>query len=301
MQIQYGFKIEIECVYSTPVITMLDIFPGDRTDGGLADEMQAFSLATGQLVTGMSVYLDVFGNLCRRMIAPAAGLRIQGQGMMFNSGAPDRVNLSAPALPPEKLPDATLQFLLGSRYCETDLLCQFAWDRFSAFPPGWQQVQAICDFVHGHIRFDYSKARSTRTAAEGFAERTGVCRDFAHLAITLCRCLNIPARYCTGYLGDIGQPPAPEPMDFSAWFEVFLGGEWWTFDARHNVPRIGRMVIARGRDAADVPIINSFGPHLLRKFEVITLEAETAPAPLTLPSPHEISAGIGAIAAGRAA
>ena len=277
MQIQYGFRIEIECLHSTPVITMLDIYPADRTDAGLADPMQAFSLATGELVTGMSLYLDAFGNLCRRIIAPAGGLRIEGQGMMFNSGTPDRVNLSARAQPPEKLPDATLQFLLGSRYCETDLLSNFAWNQFASIPRGWELVRAICDFVHNHIRFDYALARNTRTAAEGFAEKVGVCRDFAHLAITLCRCMNIPARYCTGYLGDIGVPKVPEPMDFSAWFEVFLDDEWWTFDARHNAPRIGRMVIARGRDAADVPIVNSFGPHTLRRFDVITDEIEVDP------------------------
>ncbi len=163
---------------------------------------------------------------------------------------------------------------MGSRYCETDRLSDTAWSLFGQTAPGWQRVQAICSFVHGHIRFDYQQARSTRTAWEGFQERVGVCRDFAHLAVTFCRCMNIPARYCTGYLGDIGVPPSPDPMDFSAWFDVFLGGpeggKWYTCDARHNVPRIGRILMARGRDATDVAISNSFGSARLVGFQVVT-------------------------------
>jgi transglutaminase-like putative cysteine protease len=153
---------------------------------------------------------------------------------------------------------------------------QEAWARFGKTPLGWPRVQAICDFVHSHVRFGYQHARATRTAAEVAIERRGVCRDFAHLAITLCRCMNIPARYCTGYLGDIGVPPEPEPMDFSAWFEVYLAGRWYSFDARHNTPRIGRIVMARGRDAADVAISTTFGPNLLKRFVVHTDEVEPA-------------------------
>ena len=170
------------------------------------------------------------------------------------------------------LPDDTLQFLLGSRYIETDLLSQTAWDLFGDVTPGWTRVQAICDFVHARLTFGYEDARATRTAAQAFAERVGVCRDFAHLAIAFCRCMNLPARYCNGYLGDIGAPANPAPMDFNAWFEVFLDGAWHTFDARHNAPRIGRILIARGRDATDVPLVNSFGPHNLASFEVWTEE-----------------------------
>ena len=166
---------------------------------------------------------------------------------------------------------------MGSRYCETDKLSQTAWDLFGKTPPGWGRVQAVCDFVHRHIKFDYQQARSTRTAFEAFEERIGVCRDFAHLAVTLCRCLNIPARYVNGHLGDIGVPVV-DPMDFSAWIEVFLDGSWWTFDPRNNVPRIGRIVVARGRDAADIPLINSFGPHVLKSFRVWTYEVFDAPA-----------------------
>ena len=172
----------------------------------------------------------------------------------------------------EELPEETLLFLLGSRYCETDLLSEAAWGLFGKSPMGWRRVQAICEFVHRHVAFGYQHARATKTAWQVFNERTGVCRDYAHLAIAFCRCMNIPARYCTGYLGDIGVPPSPEPMDFSGWFEAYLGGRWYTFDARNNTPRIGRVLIARGRDAADAAISTSFGPNTLESFRVWTDE-----------------------------
>ncbi len=178
----------------------------------------------------------------------------------------------------ERLPEDSLVYLLGSRYCDTEKLSEFAWSQFGATPLGWSRVQAVCDFVHQHLTFGYQHARATRTAFEAFQERLGVCRDFAHLAITLCRCLNIPARYCTGYLGDIGIPPINAPMDFSGWFEAYLDGQWYTFDARHNVPRIGRVLIARGRDAADVAISMTFGPCTLQSFKVWTDEVRNAAA-----------------------
>jgi transglutaminase-like putative cysteine protease len=174
---------------------------------------------------------------------------------------------SVSELPPDALP-----FLRPSRYCETDLLADFAWANFGAINGGWARVQAVCDFVHARLRFSYPQARPTRTANEALAEGVGVCRDFTHLAVALCRCLNIPARYCNGYLGDIGVPPDPAPMDFNAWFEAFLGGRWFTFDARHNQPRIGRILISRGRDAADIPMIATFGSHRLTRFTVVTEE-----------------------------
>jgi transglutaminase-like putative cysteine protease len=172
----------------------------------------------------------------------------------------------------EDLPDEALVFLLGSRYCETDRLSEIAWSLFGKTPLGWSRVQAICDYVHQHIAFGYEHARATRTAWEAFCDRTGVCRDYAHLAVAFCRCMNIPARYCTGYLGDIGVPVSDEPMDFSAWFEAYVGGEWYTFDARNNIPRVGRVLIARGRDAADVAISTTFGPNTLSNFTVWTEE-----------------------------
>jgi transglutaminase-like putative cysteine protease len=193
----------------------------------------------------------------------------------------DAVAPDAAEIPVADLPDETLLYLVGSRYVETDKLSQIAWDHFGRSAPGWARVQAICDFVNGHIEFGYETARSTRTAYEAYVERVGVCRDFAHLAVAFCRCMNIPARYANGYLGDIGVPPDPAPMDFNAWFEVFLGGKWHTFDARHNMPRIGRILIARGRDAADIPLVNSFGPHALKAFSVVTEETNSvASAPL---------------------
>jgi transglutaminase-like putative cysteine protease len=190
-------------------------------------------------------------------------------------GTPDIVAGDAGQHAVEHLPEDALVFLLGSRYCETDRLSEAAWALFGGVPPGWQRVQSICDFVHGHILFGYEHARPTKSAWETYREQTGVCRDFAHLAVTFCRCMNIPARYCTGYLGDIGEPPTDAPMDFSAWFEAYLGGRWYTLDARHNRPRIGRIVMARGRDATDVAIVTSFGPCTLTGFKVKTDEVVT--------------------------
>jgi transglutaminase-like putative cysteine protease len=219
-------------------------------------------------------YLDGFGNRCQRLMVPSGEITLHLDGTIMDDGAHDAIAPDAREVPVESLPHDTLVFLLGSRYCETDRLSQIAWDYFGDVQPGWTRVQAICDFVHRHLTFGYQHARATRSALEAFEERIGVCRDFAHLMIALCRCLNIPARYVNGYLGDIGVPPDPAPMDFSAWAEVFLEDRWHTFDARHNEPRIGRIVVARGRDATDVPLVNSFGPHTLRSFEVWTDETE---------------------------
>jgi len=220
----------------------------------------------------MAAYRDDFGNWCTRIVAPPGSTRVTADAVVNDSGLPDAIVPEAQQIPVPELPEETLIFLLGSRYCDTDRLSQTAWDLFGQTPPGWARVQAICDYVHSHITFDYQRADNTRTALEAFNERTGVCRDFTHLAVAFCRCMNIPARYCTGYLGDIGMPPPYGPMDFAAWFEVFLGGQWHTFDARNNTPRIGRVLIARGRDAADVALSNAFGPNTLTSFRVWTEE-----------------------------
>jgi transglutaminase-like putative cysteine protease len=204
-------------------------------------------------------------------------LTLWGDATIEDSGAPEAADPGAREIAVADLPDECLVYLMGSRYCETDKLSQAAWDLFGALAPGWGRVQAVCDFVHNRIRFDYQQARSTRTAFEAFNERIGVCRDYAHLALTLCRCLNIPARYINGHMGDIGVPVV-DPMDFSAWIEVYLDGGWRTFDPRNNIPRIGRIVVARGRDAADIPLIMSFGPHLLKSFRVWTYEVVDLPA-----------------------
>ena len=270
MLIRFGYKFSFACSKPTPMVCQLDVHPSRLADIRM---VEPFTSDPPVLAT---VYTDQFGNHCRRFVAPAGHFTISNGGIIEDSGLPDAVDVQAAEVSVADLPDECLVYLVGSRYCETDKMSQFAWDQFASTPPGWARVQAICDFVHSQITFGYEHARSTRTAFEAFHERVGVCRDFAHLAITLCRCLNIPARYVNGYLGDIGVPPDPAPMDFSAWFEAFIGGRWYTFDARHNQPRIGRLLIARGRDAADIPLINSFGPHELTSFEVWTAEIKAA-------------------------
>jgi transglutaminase-like putative cysteine protease len=269
MLINYGYEITITVAKATPIITLLDVHPERRAD----IRSEAPFRSTPPLITG--TYIDAFGNQCRRLVAPAGDFSCTLDGTIADSGRKEPVASQAAEIPIERLPHDVLVFLLGSRYCETDKLSQTAWDLFGAKRPGWARVQAITDYVHDRIKFGYEHARATRTALEAHEERIGVCRDFAHLLISFCRCLNIPARYVNGYLGDIGVPQDPAPMDFSAWVEVFLDNRWYTFDARHNEPRIGRIVVARGRDATDVPLINSFGPHTLKSFKVWTDEIET--------------------------
>lgn len=233
-----------------------------------ASDLERPDLLTTNPAVPLDVYRDPFGNWCGRVVAPAGTFQIWSEGVLRDSGAPDPVAPTAQQVPVEKLPADALTFLTGSRYCETDLLSEFAWSTFGDGPDGWGRVQAICDWVHTHVSFDYGQARSTRTAAETLREGVGVCRDYTHLAIALCRAVNIPARYCMGYVSDINQPPPYPTMDFAAWMEVFLDGEWWTFDPRNNKDIYGRVLIGRGRDAADVPITQSFGAHTLTGFEV---------------------------------
>lgn len=286
MQIRYGYRIELTCQHELPLITMLDVHPSRRHDLIRPDAMSVTSLLNPSSPVPVDQHLDQFGNICRRLVAPAGGILLQSEGLIHDSGEPEPANPAAREMSPSRLPQDALVHLLGSRYCETDKLSDRAWSLFGHLPQGWARVQAIVDFVHNHLTFGYEFARNTRTAAEAFDERIGVCRDFAHLAVALCRCLNIPARYCNGYLGDIGVPKNPAPMDFNAWFEVFLGGRWYTFDARHNEPRIGRIVIARGRDATDVAMLSSFGAHVLQRFEIITEEGEE-----TVSAKPEVMAG----------
>ncbi|MDB5545631.1 MAG: transglutaminase [Hyphomicrobiales bacterium] len=266
MKIKAGFTIAYECPAATPMLLVLNIHPSRRIDL-LTEQLLTFDRAVERWD-----YNDTFGNACTRLVAPGGVTSISTEFVVYDTGQPDPVSPNAIQHPIQDLPDDALVFLLGSRYCDTDHLADFAWKEFANTPPGWPRVQAICNFVNGHITFDYMKADPLRTAFGGFTDRVGVCRDFAHLAITLCRCMNIPARYCTGYLGDIGVPVVPEPMDFSAWFEVYLGGRWHTFDARHNEPRIGRILMAMGRDATDVALSTSFGAMRLAKFDVVTEE-----------------------------
>jgi transglutaminase-like putative cysteine protease len=269
MLIRIGFDIELTLSSPTALIYMLQVHPS-RAGDVVGDENITIS---PPLETDF--YRDAFDNECARVRVPAGveRVRLRNEAQVFDSGWPDPIDFGAVEHTPDQLPVETLRFLLPSRYCEVDgELLGFAWRSFGNVPKGWPLVQAICDYVHQHLVFDYQRARPTRTALEAWRERAGVCRDFTHLAITLCRCMNVPARYVTGYLGDIGIPPVPYPMDFSAWFEVYLGDRWWAFDARHNQPRIGRIMIAHGRDAADVPITMVFGEHTLERFEVVTEE-----------------------------
>jgi len=266
MKIRVGFEIIYDCPQPTPMIFNLNVHFTRASDLVGRDDLMF------DPPLPMTAYRDTFGNWCTRIVAPKGRTRVCADVMVNDSGAPDEIVLQAQQLPVQDLPEETLLFLLGSRYCETDRLSETAWNLFGQAPTGWGRVQAICDFVHRHIAFGYQHARMTRTALEAYYDKTGVCRDYAHLAVAFCRCMNIPARYCTGYLGDIGVPPPYGPMDFAAWFEAFLGGRWYTFDARNNTPRIGRVLIARGRDAADVAISNTFGPANLQSFKVWTDE-----------------------------
>jgi transglutaminase-like putative cysteine protease len=265
MKIRAGFEIQYFCPVPSPLLLMLSVRPERTKDLITPDVLKA------DPAVDIHQYRDSFGNTCSRVLAPSGTIRLTSDFLISDSGEPDDYAPDALQHEVADLPDDTIVYLLGSRYCETDRLSNLAWNLFGNTPLGWARVQAIVDYTHERITFGYPYARNTRTAFEANEEQKGVCRDFAHLAVALCRCMNIPARYCTGYLGDIGVPYAGE-MDFSAWFEVYLGGRWYTFDARHNRRRIGRVVMAYGRDAADVAIATSFGNSQLTGFKVVTDE-----------------------------
>ena len=266
MKIRAGYKITFDCLNPTPIILKLSVHPDRRSDLLTPDQLHT------SVPANISEELDEYGNLIHRVLAQPGPTTFTSSFIISDSGSPDSHNQSAKLVPVEALPSQALPFLLGSRYCETDQMGTLAWSLFGATEPGWARVQAIVEYAHDRITFGYPHARATRTAEQAHEERFGVCRDFAHLAVTLCRAMNIPARYCNGYLGDIGVPYSDAPMDFSAWFEAYLEGGWQTFDARHNIPRIGRVVIARGRDAADVAMTHTFGTAWLTEFQVITEE-----------------------------
>lgn len=282
MQIRFGYEITVSCIQATEMVCLLDVHSERAAD---LRQIPSITLSPG---IPSRTYLDVYGNLCRRFTAPAGDCTFSSDGVIEDSGSLDTFEPDADEMSVGQLPDDTLQYLMGSRYCQTDQLSQIAWERFGSVRSGWGRVQAICDFVNRQIRFDYMAASSTRGALEVYQGRVGVCRDYAHLAISLCRCMNIPARYINGYLGDIGVPVV-DPMDFSAWIEVWLsgtdGGRWYTFDPRNNMRRIGRIVVACGRDAADVPLINSFGPHLLKGFHVWAYDLADPPPSAALLRP----------------
>jgi transglutaminase-like putative cysteine protease len=271
MLIRLGYELQFEVPAPAAMLLMLFVHPSRQADLRRPDRVRV------EPTIPVEEFTDPFGNRCGRILAPAGTLRLSNETVVEDSGAADPVVPDAVGHPVEELPPETLPYLMASRYCEVDRLGDVAWGLFGNTPPGWARVQAVCDWVHANVRFGYQFARATKTAHEVYLERGGVCRDFTHLAITFCRCLNIPARYATGYLGDIGVPPAPSPMDFSAWFEVYLNHQWYSFDARHNAPRIGRVLMARGRDAVDVALTTSFGPTPLTQFTVWTDEVSEVP------------------------
>lgn len=266
MLIRVGYDIHFEIPAPVPVVALLNVHPSRRHDLREPDRLRV------EPEVAVDEYQDLFGNISTRFVAPGGSLRLFNSTIVEDSGEPDPVNPAAREVPVGELPPETLRYLMGSRFCEVDLLSPAAVELFGNAQPGWARVQAICDWVQSRVAFSYAHARATRTALDVFTERVGVCRDFQHLAVTFCRCLNIPARYTAGYLGDIGVPPAPYPMDFSAWFEAYLEDRWWTFDARHNTPRIGRVLLATGLDATDVAITTSFGGTKLTRFHVVTDE-----------------------------
>jgi transglutaminase-like putative cysteine protease len=270
VQIRVGFAMTYDCPQPTPMIFNLNVHFTRVSDLASRDDL------VFDPPVPVAAYRDSFGNWCTRIVAPQGRVSVSADAIVNDNGAADVVAPRARQIPVPELPEETLLFLLGSRYCETDRLSEAAWNLFGNAPAGWGRVQAICDYVNRHIGFGYQHARMTRSAYEAFYDKTGVCRDYAHLAVAFCRCMNIPARYCTGYLSDVGVPPPHAPMDFAAWFEAFLDGQWYTFDPRNNTPRIGRVLIARGRDASDVAISSTFGPNTLTSFKVWTDEVRKA-------------------------
>lgn len=268
MLIRIGYRIAFSVTQPTPMVLMLRVRP--EWNGAL---LRPDVIASNPSLP-MTEYFDTFGNRCTRLVAPPGLITFSTDTAVRDSGQPDVWAPGAVQIPVEQLPSETLVYLLGSRYCETEKLLQIAWAQFGQIANGWDRVMAIVQYAHNRIRFGYEHARATRTAYEAWSEGVGVCRDFAHLAVALCRCMNIPARYCTGYLGDIGVPLNPAPMDFSGWFQAYLGGQWITLDARHVEPRIGRVLMGIGRDAADVAISTIFGPNTLQTFHVVTEEVQ---------------------------
>ena len=281
MLIRTGYEISYDLPAPVAMTLLLYTHPGFSGSLRSPDQLQVTPDIPVQ------EYTDPFDNRAARLYAPAGPIRLYNDFLVENNGQPDETNWDAQGVPMQDLPSDTLQFLLGSRYCPVQELGDFAWKQFGNTPFGWARVQAVCDWVHNHVRFDYQTARPTKTALDVYNEAEGVCRDFTHLAITLCRCLHLPARYATGYLGDIGVPLDPNPMDFSAWFEVYLGDRWYTFDARHNTPRIGRILMARGRDATDCALTTSFGAAYLKTFTVWTDEVSEDTLSSASPDPSE--------------
>ena len=279
MILRLGYEIQFELPAPAAIVALLNVHPSRVADLRAPDELRV------EPASQLDTYIDSFGNRCVRFVARQGALRLTNSTLIYDSGQPDSQSPDAREVPVQELPYEALRYLYSSRYCEVDRFSTIALELFGAVPPGFSRVQAVCDWIHTRVVFGYQHARPTKTALDVYTERFGVCRDFQHLAVTMCRALNIPARYATGYLGDIGVPISPTPMDFSAWFEAYLEDRWWTFDARHNHPRIGRVLMATGRDASDVAITTSFGMANLTQFTVVTdqLPPEQARAAQDMP------------------
>ncbi len=276
MRISLGCELAFDLPYPTPIILMLNVHYSRSAD------LERPDLITTEPPVQIEGFRDIFGNWCSRVLAPPGRFSVKVDSVIRDHGQWDAVDETAQQHAVEDLPTDTLGFLLASRYCESDALSNEAWRLFGDTPPGWARVKAIVDFVHNHIVFNYQDASSLRTAASAYAEGRGVCRDYAHLAIAFCRAMNIPTRYCTGYISDIGLQPPFGPGDFAAWMEVYLGGRWHTFDPRNNAPRKGRVLMAFGRDAADVSLTHTFGTSYLAAFRVWTDEVTEAAIPAAL-------------------
>ena len=276
MILRLGYDIQFDLPFPIAVVAMLNVHPSRAGDLQAPDEVRVEPAASTES------YIDSFGNRCTRFLAQSGPLRLSNSTLIYDSGVADPISLGAREVPVQELPHEVLRYLYSSRYCEVDRFSMIAPELFGALPQGWSRVQAVCDWVHHKVSFGYQHARPSRTALDVFTERIGVCRDYQHLAVTLSRCMNIPARYVTGYIGDI-RVPFSGPGDFSAWYQVWLGGRWWDMDARHNYPRIGRILMATGRDAADVAITTSFGRAELTRFYVETYEIDADLRPVPLP------------------
>jgi transglutaminase-like putative cysteine protease len=271
MEVRVGCDFQYETQWPTP--TVMQVQPHE--DGAHRVMHQSWE---SDPPVAMREFRDLYGNTCRRFTLPGGEVHLRFDALVEVAGEPDELDPAATQLPVEDLPDETLHFTLPSRYCLSDVLSGTAWELFGGTDPGWGRVQAICDWVHENIRFQYGSSTPLTTAADVYEQRAGVCRDFAHLAVTFCRAMNIPARYVFGYLPDIGVPPPEFPMDFCAWFEAYLGGRWRTFDPRNNERRVGRVVIGRGRDALDVAMVTTYGSHTLRSMLVRADEVQPVAA-----------------------
>ena len=262
MHIRIGYDLSFEVAQPTAMQLMLYVHPDQ------AAALQRPERIVVEPDTVVEDFVDWFGNRAARIVAPAGLVRISYDNVIFDGGGHDVPIQGLRLTPLHEMPPECWRYLFASRYCEVDRMVHVAWDLFARTPESWERVQAVLDWVHGNVAFGYQFARPTKTAFDVYTERQGVCRDFQHLAITFLRALSIPARYVTGYLGDIGVPGSPSPMDFSAWAEAYVGGAWRTIDARHNQPRIGRVLMARGRDAVDVALTTAFGSAILKEFSV---------------------------------